>query len=66
MVAVAAWMAVVVVVMSVVTTVFIFFFGITYNFITHMFLDSGSKYSIVTYPLMLTSKYHFLQKVVFL
>jgi len=57
---------VVVVVVVVVTTVFIFFFGRTCNFITHMLLATDSEYSIVKSPLMLTSKHHFLQNVVFL
>jgi len=57
---------VVVVVSVVVTTVFIFSFDRTCNFITHMLLDTVSEYSIFISPLMLTSKYNFLQNVGFL
>jgi hypothetical protein len=57
---------VVVSVVAVVTTVFIISFSRTCNFIINMLLDTALEYPIVTSPLMLTSKYHFLQNVVFL
>ena len=41
---------VVVSVVAVVTTVFIFSFGRTCNFITHMLLETASEFSIVTSP----------------